>query len=169
VHAHAVGHVDGLVGVVEADVDVQPEDQLLACDEAQRRDQLAVARAGDDALVLPHGERVGAGRADRQPAVLGGVTHLTAEVAQLHARFGGVGARLGGDLQHRLHKLGLDLPVGRFLEQRLDRVDELVRLAVDDHQLLFDADRVGRAGERVLHGAETYPAGTIPPRTSSRR
>ena len=45
-HAHPVGDVDRLVGVVEADVDVQPEDDLLARDEAQRVDQVAVARRG---------------------------------------------------------------------------------------------------------------------------
>ena len=36
VHAHPVGDVDRLVGVVDADVDVHAEDQLLARDEAQR-------------------------------------------------------------------------------------------------------------------------------------
>jgi hypothetical protein len=59
-HAHAVGDVDRLVRVVDADVYVHAEDQLLARDEAQRRDELAVARAGDDPLVLPHRERMGA-------------------------------------------------------------------------------------------------------------
>ena len=36
-HAHPVGHVDRLVGIVEPDVHVHAEDQLLARDEAQRR------------------------------------------------------------------------------------------------------------------------------------
>ena len=57
-HAHPVGDVDGLLGVVDADVDVHPEDDLLARDEAQRADEVAVARARDDPLVLPHRERV---------------------------------------------------------------------------------------------------------------
>ena len=39
VDAHPVGDVDGLVGVVDADVDVHPEDELLARDEAQRGDR----------------------------------------------------------------------------------------------------------------------------------
>ena len=58
VDAHPVGDVDRLVGVVDADVDVHAEDELLARDEAQRGDEVAVARARDDPLVLPHRERV---------------------------------------------------------------------------------------------------------------
>ena len=46
VHPHPVGDVDRLVGVVEPDVDVQAEDDLLAGDEAQRVDEVAVARRG---------------------------------------------------------------------------------------------------------------------------
>jgi hypothetical protein len=64
VHAHAVGDVDGLVWIVEPDVHVHPEDQLLAGDEAQGADQVAIPRAGHDALVLPEREGVSAGRAD---------------------------------------------------------------------------------------------------------
>ena len=85
VHAHPVGDVDGLVGVVDADVDVHPEDQLLARDEAQRGDQVAVARARDDPLVLPHRERVRARRADRQPA-LGGRARAPGRAARAAGR-----------------------------------------------------------------------------------
>ena len=53
VHAHPIGHVDRLFRVIEADVDVHPEDQLLASDEAQRRDEVSIARARHDALLLP--------------------------------------------------------------------------------------------------------------------
>ena len=64
-HAHPVGDVDRLVGVVDPDVDVQAEDDLLARDEAQPVDQVAVARARGDPLVLPQRERMRAGGADR--------------------------------------------------------------------------------------------------------
>jgi hypothetical protein len=67
-----------LVGVVDADVHVHAEDQLLARDEAQRRDKLAVPGPRDYALVLPHGERVRPRRADRKPALDRGATHLLA-------------------------------------------------------------------------------------------
>ena len=67
------------------DVDVQAEDDLLARDEAQRLDQVAVARAGGDALVLPQRERVRAGRADREVALGGDLGDLAAQAAQLRA------------------------------------------------------------------------------------
>ena len=85
-HAHPVGDVDRLVGIVEPDVDVQPEDDLLARDEAQRVDEVAVARRGGDPLVLPARERVRAGRADQQALLVGGVANLTSQRAQRRAR-----------------------------------------------------------------------------------
>ena len=156
-HAHAVGHVDRLVGVVEPDVHVDAEDDLLARHELEARDQLAVARARDDALVLPERERVRARRADREPALVGHLLHEPAQRAQLVAGLARVAARLGGDLADRLHQLGLDLAVlvdvVQYLEQPLDRTGQVERVPIDDHELLFDADRVRRARETVLHAA----------------
>ena len=43
-HSHAVGHVDGLVGVVEAHVHVDAEDDLAAGHVLEVGDQVAVAR-----------------------------------------------------------------------------------------------------------------------------
>ena len=60
-------------------------------------------------------------------------------------------AGLGGDLQDGLHQLGFDVAGGRGLEHRLDGVDELEGLGVEDHQLLLDPDRVCVSGEAVLH------------------
>ena len=56
-HAHPVGHVDRLVGVVHAHVHVDAEDDLLARHELEARDQVAVARARHDPRVLPERER----------------------------------------------------------------------------------------------------------------
>ncbi len=76
--AHPVGDVDRLFGVVDPDVHMGPEDQLLAGDEAKRRDEVAVARPGHDPLVLPHPERVCAGRADREVLAGGRLANLAA-------------------------------------------------------------------------------------------
>src|SRR3954469_7959397 len=155
VDAHPVGDVDGLVGVVHPDVHVQPEDDLLAGHEAQRVDEVAVARAAGDPLVLPERERVRAGRADREVAAAGDLRDPAAQPAQLGARLAGVLARLRRDLEHRFVELGLDFllrALGLF-EQVLDRVHEIPRLALDDHQLLLDAERVAGAAEVRLHGA----------------
>jgi len=48
VPANPVGDVDGLVGGVDADVDVGAEDELALGDEAEVGDQLPVARPIDD-------------------------------------------------------------------------------------------------------------------------
>ena len=154
VDAHAVGDVDRLVGIVDADVHVQAEEELLAGDEAQRGHEVAVAVAADDPLVLPHRERMRPGRADRQPVLAGHPRHLRAQRAQLRAGGHGVRAGIGRDLEHRLHQLRLDLTVRRGLEQALDRVDEVEALGVDDHQLFLDADRVAGPGEAVLHARQ---------------
>ena len=87
--------MDRFLRVVDPDVHVHAEDQLLAGDEPQRRDQIAVARAGDHALVLPHREGVGSGRSD--PQVLAGrrLGHLLAERSQLLCSHGRARAGIG--------------------------------------------------------------------------
>ena len=90
--------------------------------------------------------------ADRHPLVAGGLDHLPPQPPQLLLGLLDAFARVGRDLEHRLHQLGLDLADLGGLEQRFDRADELERRAVEDHQFLFDANRVGRACEPVLHG-----------------
>ena len=136
---------------------VDAEDQLLAGHELQAGDQVAVAGAGDDPLVLPHRERVGAGRADGQPARRRRGLHLAPQALELAAGLLGVLTGDRGDLAHRLHQLGLDLALGlagcEILEQALDGVDEIEGLRVHDHQLLLDPEGVARAREPVLHGA----------------
>jgi hypothetical protein len=154
VHAHPVGDVDRLVGVVDPHVDVQSEDDLLARDEPQRRDQLAVARARGHALVLPHRERMRPRRADQQPAPAGRLGDRGAQLPQLPPGRRGVRMRRGGDLEDRLEQLRLDAVVlAVLLEDSLDRVGERQRLGVEDHQLLLDPDREAGAGEVRLHGA----------------
>ncbi len=62
----AVGDVDGAVGALDRHVDVGAEDELAPGDVAEVCDQLAVARAVDDRLLLPAPERVRARRADEE-------------------------------------------------------------------------------------------------------
>ena len=93
------------------------EDDLLARDEAQRGDEVAVARARDDPLVLPHGERVGARGADGQP-LAGGLADLAAQRAQLLPasavlRHGSVEISSTDSISS-----GLIVALGRVLEQR---------------------------------------------------
>src|SRR5205814_8915736 len=93
------------------------------------------------------------------------VVDLAAQGAQLLAGLPRVRARIGRDLEHRFHQLRLDLALGRLLEQGLDRVHQVERPGVADHQLLFDTDRVARPGEVVLHWAASLP---IDPYTQER-
>src|SRR3954469_3161859 len=149
---------------------VLAEDQLLAGDEAQRGDQVAVARAGHDALVLPHRERMGSGRPDREPVLVGRRLDAPAQLAKLLAGLARVARRRGRDLEHGLHQLGLDVALGlrhRF-EHGLDAIRELERLGIDDHELLFDTQRVAGARESVLHARHgTSRWGYPPPRWRS--
>jgi hypothetical protein len=154
VHAHPVADVDRLLRVVHAHVDVQPVDDLLARDEAQRGDQLAVAGVGGDALLLPQGGRMRAGGADREAPRRCRVGHLAAQPAQVPAGLGDVLARRCRDLQHRLQQLGLDLALTLVgLDDGVDLVRQGERLPVEDHQLFLDAERVARPGELGPHGA----------------
>ena len=43
-------------------------------------------------------------------------------------------------------------PLPQGGEQTLDRVGQIERLRIDDHELLLHPERVGGAGEPVLHG-----------------
>ena len=93
-----------------ADVDVQPEDDLLARDEAQRGDQLAVARVARRPAGPPTA-RTGAcppsrsaGRAGPPPRPPSRRSARSCSPAAARVRVRG-----GGDLEHRLEQLGLDL------------------------------------------------------------
>src|SRR5579859_2585048 len=108
--------MDRLVGIVEPNVHMHAENELLTRDEAQGADEVAVAGTGDDALVLPLSEGMRPRRPDRQPLAPRGIDDLTPERPQLRARHGDVRARVGRDLEHRLHELRLDLTAGRRLE-----------------------------------------------------
>ena len=75
------------------------------------------------------------------------------ELPQLIAGLRDGPARVGRDLEHRLHELRLDVAVGRRPEQLLDGVDQIERAGVEDHELLLDADGVAGRCEVVIHPA----------------
>src|SRR5206468_6168470 len=64
-----------------------------------------------------------------------------------------------GHLEHRLHQLGVDprleLVTRDRLEHRVDVLHEVERLAVEEHVLLLDAERIGvaRAETVIEHAA----------------
>ena len=96
-------------GALEADVHVQPEDQLALGDPLQRLDELGVARLVGDVLVLVARERVRARprRSARRPRAAAS-RELRAQAARLLDRLGDGRCTCGRDLDRRLQQLGLD-------------------------------------------------------------
>ena len=154
VREQPVHDLDRLLGLVDGDVDVQPEDQLAPRDVLELVDEMPVAVASSDALALEQRERVRPGRADAHALLGGDAGHVGAQLAQLVVDLGRRAADRRGDLEHGLHQLGVDarlelVALGRG-EHGLDVLDEVERLAVEQHVLLLDAERVGLAGAEVV-------------------
>ena len=150
----AVHDLDRLLGVVHRDVDVQTEDQLAPRDVLELVDEMPVAVARGDALALEQRERVSPGRADAHALLRGDARHVAAQLAQLAIDLGRRAAHRRRDLEHGLHQLGIDarlelVALGRG-EHRLDVLDEVECLAVEQHVLLLDAERVRLAGAEVV-------------------
>ena len=86
------------------------------------------------------------GRADAQAALARDADHVAAQLLQLALTSAGVRQTGRRDLEHRLHQLGVDplleLVAGDRREHGLDVLDEVERLAVEEHVLLLDAQRV---------------------------
>jgi hypothetical protein len=139
-------------------VHVHAEDQLAARDVLQLVDEVAVAVARRDALPLEEAERVRPGRADAHPLLPPDFADVAAQLQQLPPHVAGVSAHRCCDLEHRLHQLGVDprleLVTGDRLQDRVDVLDEVEGLAVEEHVLLLDAERVGVGlAERVVEDA----------------
>ena len=86
------------------------------------------------------------------------LAHVRAQLQQLALDVAGGPADRRRDLEHRLHQLGVDprleLVARDRLQHGVDVLDEVERLAVEEHVLLLDAERV-RIGlaERVVEDA----------------
>src|SRR5919198_225469 len=140
--ARLVHHLDARLRVGDADVHVHAEDQQLADQVLHLLLEQLVALHLGDALVLPAGERVGAGRHQPEPLRLHQRGEAAAQAVHLGAGLVHARADAGADLHHRLQQLGLDVlaeprPGGgqQLVDVRLQRA-----VAVDDLELLFDPD-----------------------------
>ena len=93
------------------------------------------------------------GRADPHAALACDAGHVAAERRELAHHVAGRVADRRRDLQHGLHQLrcdaGLELVSFDRREHRLDVLDEIERLAVEEHVLLLDPERV-RVARAVL-------------------
>src|SRR5205085_11704819 len=161
VEEQAVDDLDRLLRVVHRDVDVHAEDELAARHVLHLVDEVPVAVARGDPLALEERERVCPGRADAHPPLARELADVTAELPELGLDVGGGAADRSRDLEHRLHQLGVDpgleLVGGQRREHRVDVLDEVEGLGVEEHVLLLHAQRVRVAlAERVVEHA---PAG----------
>ena len=153
---HPVQDDDGLLGRVDRDVDVHPEDELAPGDVLELVHELVVAVARGDPLALEQAERMRPGGADAQALLRGELGHVAAQAPELAVHVGGRVADGRRDLEHGLHELGRD-PRHELLlvdarEHRVDVLDEVERLGVEEHVLLLDAERervaLRRSGDR---------------------
>src|SRR5207237_3645327 len=95
------------------------------------------------------------------PALLGDTGHVGAQLAQRAVDVGGRPADRRRDLEHRLHELRVDarleLVPGDRGEHRVDVLDEVEGLAVEQHVLLLDAEGVRVAlAECVVEDAPAF-------------
>src|SRR3954454_5078033 len=174
VAAHAVSDVDRLLGVVDPDVDVGPEDHLLVGDPPELRRELPVAGLVDDPLVLVVGGGMRAGGADGEVVARAHLADAAPHVRELRSRLGDVRAGPGRHLQDRLHQLGLHLAgeiLGQVPEDRVDPLGQLESLGIADHQLLLDADGEARLAEFVFQhaGHDDTTRGCRPPVAGGRQ
>ena len=144
-----------LVGARHADVHVQALHPLAPDGDAAVADERHVALLLDDRLRFGQRERMRCGRRDREPLGLGGVRGCPPEHRQRSSDLGHGRADVGVGLEDRGEELGLQPPrqlaALDALQDAIDRCDLLVRLRVEDHQLLLDAEReLRRAAELLL-------------------
>ena len=144
-----------LAAIRNGDVDVQAEDQERPGELLQLFDDVLVALAGGDDLILPPGKGVRAGGGDAEAYAFRAVDELAADAADLVVELFDVGADLRADLDDRLVELALELITesrGARYQELGNMGSQLPRVRVDYLELFFDAD-----GERepVIHRLES--------------
>ena len=154
----SVDDLDRLLRIVHGDVHVHSEDELAAGDVLQLVDQRVVAVLRSDPLSLEEAERVRSGRADARSLLVRDLRDVCAQRREPAHHVARVVADRGRDLEHRLHELRVDprleLVSGDRGEHRVDVLDEVERVGIEELVLLLDAERVRVAGsERVVEDA----------------
>ena len=130
---------------------MHPEAGLATQRVAQGGGQLAVAVVHGEWLGLGERERVRAGAGEPHPELGARADDSCAQVAELFLGGRDRLLRRGGQFDLALHQLPLDAPVGDRSHQWLDARCQAAVIGVDQHQLLFDAERVlGTRAEAVL-------------------
>src|SRR5690348_5818207 len=159
--ARHVERVDQELPVLDADVDMRPEDQEALRQLAHRLPQAEVALGLRDLLPLPGRERMRARRGDSQSVLRGQADDFAAQLRQLGAQLGGRLAHLAPHLHDRLMQLRLHLREHQMVlfEDLCDVRLELASPRIDDLIFLFNAERQrGR-----LHRGSTSMVGTWEP------
>ena len=145
----AVHHLDRLLRIVDRHVHVHAEDQLATGDVLHLVDELPVAVSRGDPLALEQAERMGSGRADPHALLARDPGHVRAQLDQLALHIARGAADGRRDLEHRLHELrvdpGFELVAADGREHRVDVLDEVESLPVEELVLLLDSERVGLA------------------------
>src|SRR5687768_6441698 len=140
--ARLVHDLEAPLPVRDPDVDVQAEDEELADDVLQLLLEHLVAVVLGHLLLLPVGERMRARGDEAQSLGTQEGRQRAAQLEDLLARLGDVGADLRADLDDRLHHLALHALAEarrRHGEERLDVALQLA-VAIDDLELLLDPD-----------------------------
>jgi hypothetical protein len=148
--AERAGHADGAVGAADGRVHVQAERVVAPDDVAQDLVVAPVVRRVDDPLLLPRAPRVRAGVCERNPMAVRELEQLRAPLAYPDDHVGERVALaradlgLGGDQLAGEHPVQNGAPGGRV--QVFEAVDEIVRLGIEERELLLDRERevVGR-------------------------
>jgi hypothetical protein len=158
---------DRLRGRLEADVDVQAEDQLPLDRPPQRLGELGVPRLLRHVLVLVPRERMGAGREHGDAARLRFLARTTAQLPSLGDRLPNRPRRSRRHLDGRLQQLRLDPLVDprRLAEHLGVPRRELEALRAHELELLLHAERE-RSGLAVV---DVHPRGAVYPRARRTR
>ena len=155
--AGLVHDLDPHLPVGYADVHVQPEDQQLADHVLELLLEQLVALQLGDLLLLPVREGVGARRGDPQAGRLEERRQCPPQAKDLSPGFVHAGADPGGDLDHRLQHLRLQLLAQRRFARRQQGADVRLQLSrlVDDLELFLDPHGQPVAGRGRHAGPST--------------
>ena len=141
--AQLIHQVNQRLAILDADVDVEAEDQVGARDDLQVLDDLQVALVGVDVLRAPVGEGMGRAGDELQPVLFGEADHPPPQVPQIRRRVLDRLVHARAHLDHRLVHLGLhafvQLALALLDDLHLDVRAEIERVRIDRLVFLLDA------------------------------